>query len=72
MILDYRRYPPPSSVPTLVFSAATHDISTVSFFFMAWIGKFAGETGVVGMNLETMGPTVSVFYRGSVGIERIA
>ena len=72
MILYYRCYPTPSSVPTLVFSASTHDISAVSFFFVAWIGKFSDETGVVVSNLETMGPTVSVFDQGSVGIERIA
>ena len=64
MILNYRCYPTPSSIPTLVFGATAHDISAVSFFLVARLGIFAGETGVVVSNLETMGPTVPVFLPG--------
>ena len=72
MILYYRCYPTPSSVPTLVFSASAHDILVVSFFLVVRLGIFAGEAGVVVSNLEAMGPTVSVFDRRTVGTVRTA
>ena len=59
MIFNYRCYPTPSRIPTLVPGFATHDISVVSFFLMAWFASGAVEAAVV--NLVAVGPTVSIF-----------
>ena len=68
MIFNYRCYPTPSRIPTLVPSFATHDIPAVSLFFVAFGALGAGEAVVVGTNSVAMGPTVSILDpSGAIG-----